>query len=101
MIIHAIPRKALVEEIRQLIIPTEEDYLYPLIIGEHGTGKTSLIKLTINDMGKNEPKGVVYVDIPLPCDLEVNVAKAMQQAMEWNPDPVIDSSERKYSNSFR
>jgi ABC-type Mn2+/Zn2+ transport system ATPase subunit len=53
--------------------------LYPLIIGEHGTGKTSLISLAVNDI--NEPKGVVYVDIPLECDSAVNIAKAMQKAL--------------------
>ena len=59
---HAIPRKSLVEKIRQLITPAEEDRLYPIIVGEHGTGKTSLIKLAVN--GMDEPNGVVYVDIP-------------------------------------
>ena len=44
-----------------------------------------------------EPKGVIYVDMPLRCDSEVHVAKAMQQALGWIPDQVIDSSERKYS----
>ena len=86
---HTIPRKPLVEEIRQLITPAEESRLYPLIIGEHGTGKTSLIKLAVN--GMDEPKGVVYVDIPSECDSEVDVAKAMQKALGWSPDQVIDS----------
>jgi len=58
-----------------------------------------LIKLAVDGMDK--PKGVVYVDIPIRCDLEVNVAKAMQKALGWNPDQVIDSSERKYSSSFQ
>ena len=61
-ITYPIPRKAVVEEIRQLITPVGESSLYPVIIGEHGTGKTSLIKLAVN--GMDEPKGVVYVDIP-------------------------------------
>jgi hypothetical protein len=51
--------------------------------------------------GIDKPKGVVYVDIPLRCDLEANVAKAMQEALGWSPDPVIDSKERKYSSSFQ
>jgi hypothetical protein len=48
----------------------------------------------------DEPKGVVYVDIPLECDL-VKVAEAMQKALGWSPDPVIDSEKRKYSSSFQ
>jgi hypothetical protein len=57
-----------------------------------------LIKLAVDDM--DEPKGVVYVDIPLECDSAVNVAKAVQKALGWSPDPVIDSSERNYNTSF-
>ncbi|OCK92044.1 uncharacterized protein K441DRAFT_192804 [Cenococcum geophilum 1.58] len=51
-----VPREPLVEEIRKLITPSEKSRLYPLIIGEHGTGKTSLIKLAINSMDENEPQ---------------------------------------------
>jgi ABC-type molybdenum transport system ATPase subunit/photorepair protein PhrA len=98
---HTIPREPLVERIRRLITPAEEARPYPFIIGDHGTGKTSLIKLAVNGMDENEPKGVVYVDIPLRCDLEVNVAQAMREALGWGPDQVIDSSKRKYSSSFQ
>jgi type IV secretory pathway ATPase VirB11/archaellum biosynthesis ATPase len=59
---HTIPRTALVEEIRQVTTPAKESRLYPVIIGEHGTGKTSLIKLAVN--GVDEPKDIVYADIP-------------------------------------
>jgi ABC-type Mn2+/Zn2+ transport system ATPase subunit len=93
-----ISREILVDVVRRLIMPTVEKRLYPLIIGEHGTGKTSLIKLAVDSM--KEPKGVIYVDMPLRCDLEVHVAKAVQQALGWIPDQVIDSGERNYSNSL-
>jgi hypothetical protein len=94
---HTIPRKALVEEIRQLTTPAEESRLYPVIIGEHGTGKTSLITLAVD--GMNEPKGVVYLDIPRKRDLD-DVVKAMQTALGWSPDPVIDSQKGNYSSSL-
>jgi hypothetical protein len=55
------------------------------------TGKTNLIKLAVNSI--DEPMGVVYVDIPRDSDLEVTVAKAMQKALGWSPDQLIDSSE--------
>jgi predicted AAA+ superfamily ATPase len=96
---YTIPREALVEEIRQLITPAEESRFYPLIIGEYGTGKTSLIKLAVDNMDK--PKGIVFVDIPIKCDSEPAVVKAIQEALGWSPDPVIDSNERKYSSSFQ
>jgi len=79
-----ISREILVDVVRKLITPTAESRLYPLIIGEQGTGKTSLIKLAVD--GMKEPKGVIYIDMPLRCDSEVHVAKAMQQALGWIPD---------------
>jgi len=76
----------------------EEGRLYHVIIGEHGTGKTSLFKLAMN--GMDEPKGVVYVDIPIKCDSQVDVAEAMRMALGWSLDQVIDSSECNYSSSL-
>ena len=97
---HTIPREPLIEKIKQRITPTEHSRLYSLIIGEPGTGKTNLIKLAMSGMDENESKGVVYVDMPIRCDLEVNVVKAMREALGWSPDRVIDSSGRKYSSSL-
>jgi hypothetical protein len=48
----------------------------------------------------DEPKGVVYVDIPIDCELEVDVANEIGNALGWSPDQLIDSSERKYSSSL-
>jgi hypothetical protein len=92
-----IPRKALVKEIRLLITSTKEVCLYPLIIGEHGTGKTSLIQLAVN--GIDKPKGVVYVDIPLQCKKEDDVVGVMKKGLGWSSDRVIDDpSNRNYSD---
>ena len=96
----AIPRTPLVDQIKKLITPTRKPRLYNLVIGEHGTGKTGLIKLAVKAMGDNEPKGVVYVNIPLQCNSEVNLVNAMREAWGWRPDEVIDSKGRKYSSSF-
>ena len=86
---HTVLSKPLVEEIRQLITPAEEGRLYPLIIGEHGTGKISLIKLAVDGMDK--PKGVVYVDIPLERDSQVDIAEAVRMALGWSLDLVRSS----------
>jgi KaiC/GvpD/RAD55 family RecA-like ATPase len=85
-------RKELVNQVRNLIAPTATPRLYPLIIGEHGTGKTSLIQFAVN--GLEEPKGIVYVDVPVEDESPVDLAQAMQQALGWNPDLVIDSNKR-------
>ena len=87
-----IPRKELVDQVRRLITPTMEKRLYPLIIGEHGTGKTSLIQLAVDSL--KEPKGVVYVNVPIQNESSIDFTEAMQQALGWKPDPVIDSDKR-------
>jgi hypothetical protein len=92
---HTISRQALVEEIRQFITPADKGRLYPLVIGEHGTRKTSLIKLTVN--GIDKPKGVAYVDIPLECDSQDDVIEAMRIGLGWSPNQVF---KRNYSGSL-
>jgi type II secretory pathway predicted ATPase ExeA len=82
-----IPRKPLVEEIRQITTPAGKSRLYPVIIGEHGTGKTSLITLAVNSI--DEPKGVVYADMD---DAETDAAQLIQEALGWSPDPLLDSA---------
>ena len=98
MIEDIIPRKSLVEEIRQLTTPTATSRLYPLIIGEHGTGKTSLVKLAVD--GIEKPKGVVYVDIPNDED-PGKITEALQKAFSWDPHLVFNSSKRNYGSSFQ
>jgi type II secretory pathway predicted ATPase ExeA len=95
-----VPREPLVEEIRKLITPSENSRHYPLILGEHGTGKTSLIKLAVDGINENKPKGIVYVSIPIECNLEVQVARAMQAALGWSPNKLIDASKCNYSSSL-
>jgi Cdc6-like AAA superfamily ATPase len=95
---HIIPRKPLFDQIRQLITPSKYGGFYTLIIGKPGTGKTSLIKLVVDNM--NEPKGIVYVAMPIRCDSELSVATAMQKALGWNPDQSIGSGKRNYNGSF-
>jgi hypothetical protein len=43
----------------------------------------------------DEPKGIVYVDIPVDCDLEVDVANEILNALGWSPDQFIDSNKGK------
>jgi hypothetical protein len=95
---YTIPRTPLVEKIRQLITPAEQDRFYPVIVGESGTENTRLIKLAVN--GMSEPKGVVYVDIPVECDLETDVANEIRNALGWSPDQLVDSSECNCGSSL-
>jgi len=60
-----------------------------LIIGEHGTGKTSLIQLAIS--GVDSPKGIIYADLPPECNSEGDVATAILEAIGWYADELVDS----------
>ena len=52
-------------------------------MGEHGTGKLSLIKLIV--AGMNEPKGVSYVDISGE-NTSGHLAEAVANALDFKPD---------------
>jgi type II secretory ATPase GspE/PulE/Tfp pilus assembly ATPase PilB-like protein len=89
-------RKATLDEVRKIITPTERSRGYSLVIGEHGTGKTSLIYLAVNSL--EEPKGIAYVDIPNDINKDSApdvVTDAMRNALGWTLDPVIESKRRK------
>jgi len=94
-ITYALLRNPLVEEIRHLLTPTEESRLYPVIIGEHGTGKASLLELAVN--GMDEPKGVAYVDMD---DAETDAAQMIREALGWSPDQLLDSDKRNCCSSL-
>ena len=97
----ALPRDALVSKVGKLIAPAKESYGYPLVIGEYGTGKTSLIQLAVDSL--KEPKGIVYVKIPDTDDVNTDptiVIDTVRDALGWTLDPVIDSGNRRWSGSF-
>lgn len=50
------PRKVVQDELRSLLTPSSTRRLYPLIIGQHGVGRTTLIQLAVN--ASPTPKGV-------------------------------------------
>ena len=99
-ITYPIPCKDLVSLVSTIITPKIVPRLYPLIIGEHGTGKTCLIQLALN--GLKEPNGIVYVDTPsiFAGETPIKVVQAMQKALDWTEDPVIDSNKDGCSDSF-
>ncbi|KAI9861277.1 MAG: hypothetical protein M1813_005451 [Trichoglossum hirsutum] len=63
-----------------IIEPAKESRFYPLIIGEDGTGKTSLIRLALEKL--SEPKGVIYANYSTGSDF----TETLQEALGWYPD---------------
>ncbi|KAI9779927.1 MAG: hypothetical protein M1839_007083 [Geoglossum umbratile] len=89
---NTLPRDALTSEVKKLITPTEEPQGYSLVIGEHGTGKTSVVQLAVDSLKK--PKGIVYVMIPNTDEVNTNptiVIDAVKKALGWSSDLVLDS----------
>jgi len=68
-------------------MPDKQSRGYSLIVGEHGTGKSSLIQLAINEL--KLPKGIVYLTIPNTDDVDVNpllVVETLRKAFGWTKD---------------
>ena len=91
-----LPRDALVKEVQKLISPVKDPQGYSLIVGEHGSGKTSLIQLAISEL--KMPKGVVYLMIPNTDNINTDpaiVADVMRKAFGWTRNPTIDIVDNK------
>lgn len=85
-----IPRKVLQDEVRSLLTPSSTGRLYPLVIGQHGVGKTTLIQLAVNALPT--PKGVIYVDVPMEDVSPAPFIAALQESIGWSADPILDAS---------
>ncbi|GBB93092.1 hypothetical protein RclHR1_21050001 [Rhizophagus clarus] len=53
-------RSDIIEHLKQILQPDEDESSYYVIYGEHGTGKTTLAKIASKDVGQ----GVIYVEVP-------------------------------------
>lgn len=85
-----IPRKVLQDEMRSLLTPSSIRRLYPLVIGEHGVGKTTLIQLAVNALPT--PKGVIYFDVPMGEVSPAPFIAALKRSIGSSADPILDSS---------
>jgi hypothetical protein len=94
----AIPREDLVKLVSAIIPPTEMHRSYPIIIGEHGTGKTGLIALALEKV--EEPSSIAYINVPSQSESYVVVIGKMRKALGYRTDPIIDSDEGSRSNSL-
>ncbi|CAG8633024.1 4986_t:CDS:2, partial [Paraglomus brasilianum] len=62
-----IDREVVIKKLRQILKPISDD-TYHVIVGNHGTGKTTVVRQCARDVGK----GVIYVDVPPVLDNFVN-----------------------------
>ncbi|CAI2186984.1 17541_t:CDS:2, partial [Funneliformis geosporum] len=69
-----IHREVVIEKLRRIFKPISDHSSYHIVIGNHGTGKTTVVRQCARDVGK----GVIYVDVPPVLDNFIdNLAKAI------------------------
>ena len=54
------PRPIVVDLLKNIFQPDEDQSFYYTICGEHGTGKTTMVRIASREVGR----GVIYVDVP-------------------------------------
>jgi len=70
-------REAVIKKLRRILepIPGRDSYLYHTIVGNTGTGMTTVVRQCAKDVGK----GVIYVDVPPVLDeFNANLEKAIR-----------------------
>jgi hypothetical protein len=55
-----VPRPDIVERLKIILQPDEDESSYYVVCGEHGTGKTTLTRIASREVGQ----GVIYVEVP-------------------------------------
>ena len=91
-----LPRIVLQDQVRSLLTPSSTGRLYPLVIGQHGVGKTTLIQLAINALPT--PKGIIYFSVPMGEVSPAAFIAALQESIGWSADPILDASKCMSSN---
>ena len=71
-----ISRPEIIERLKNILQPYEDQSSYHVVCGEHGTGKTTLTKIASNEIGA----GVIYVDIPADLD---ELGEAFRRAINF------------------
>ncbi|RIB17163.1 P-loop containing nucleoside triphosphate hydrolase protein [Gigaspora rosea] len=67
-------REVVIKKLRRILEPISDHSSYHVVVGNHGTGKTTVVRQCARDVGK----GVIYVDVPPVLDNFIdNLAKAI------------------------
>ncbi|CAG8789194.1 13248_t:CDS:2, partial [Dentiscutata erythropus] len=67
-------REVVIKKLRRILEPISDHSSYHVVVGNHGTGKTTVVRQCARDVGK----GVIYVDVPPVLDNFIDkLAKAI------------------------
>lgn len=81
-----VSRPKIMKRLKEIFQPNEEQSSYYVVSGEHGTGKTTLIKIASNEVGQDDEgkhggMGVIYVNVP--ADIE-NFSEEFAKAINFS-----------------
>ncbi|CAG8683023.1 4102_t:CDS:2, partial [Racocetra fulgida] len=72
-------REGVIKKLRRVLEPISDHSSYHVVVGNHGTGKTTVVRQCARDVGK----GVIYVDVPPILDNFIdNLANAIGYSFE-------------------
>ncbi|CAG8655736.1 10138_t:CDS:2, partial [Ambispora leptoticha] len=87
-----VPRPVIMERLKKILQPDEDQSYYHVVCGEHGTGKTTLTRIASRKVGEDKDKGiqggmgVIYVEIPADAedieDFGIAFGKSLNLAFE-------------------
>ena len=69
-----VSRPLVIDRLKKILQPNRNQSYYHVVCGEHGTGKTTLIRSASREVGQDEDKGiqggigVIYVEIPADAE---------------------------------
>ena len=77
-----VPRPVIIERLKKIIQPYEDQSFYNVVCGEHGTGKTTLTRIASREVGQGGI-GVIYVEIPGDTKNIDNFGKAFGESLNF------------------
>ena len=92
-----VPRPLVVSRLKKILQPNRNQSSYHVVCGENGTGKTTLTRIALREVGQ----GVIYVEIPSdPKDKNIELfGKHLENLLTLNLRNIsllLDSLRRKY-----
>jgi len=80
LVANLIEREKIAREITSILQPPPEYNKYDIIVGDHGVGKTTIVKHVSHKLS-----GVVYVDIEANAASDKDFGKSFAKALNWTP----------------
>ncbi|RHZ80064.1 hypothetical protein Glove_139g39 [Diversispora epigaea] len=89
-------RKAVIKKLKRIFESSPEHSTYHIVIGKHGTGKTTMVRQSAREVGK----GVIYIDVSPVSDMFImNLARAIGYKFNGDYVSLVESLNRKITGN--